>query len=196
MSCSLAATAQMNELSVTGGGSFTSSSTFDPGMSGAWGAQYDRGLFYSSAAALYIDVPFVATTQSSFAQPIACSLLSQCQNTGRAYFITPGVKLKLAPKFPISPYIVGGIGWAHYQTANIPILGSTSANHLAYDIGGGLDIKIFPHVSLRGEVRDFISTQPSLANSLLSLGGVGNLLGVSPGKQNNIVPQVGLVFRW
>jgi hypothetical protein len=188
--CSVGAMAQRNEIAGTVGGSLSTSSVLDPGASLAYGAQYDGRLLHSPAASLYVDVPFVVVSKSSFIEPITCALLSQCQNSYNSYFFTPGVKVNLAPSFFLSPYAVAGIGLAHYHTIDIPILGSSSVNHVAFEVGGGLDVKVFPHVMLRGEVRDFISTTPDLANVIT------NFTGGSLGKQNNIIPQAGLVFTF
>jgi hypothetical protein len=62
--------------------------------------------------------------------------------------------------------------------------GATSASPTAaFDIGGGLDIKLAPFISLRRELRDFNS------------GGLGLQTPVA-GRQNNLFATVGLAFRF
>jgi hypothetical protein len=55
---------------------------------------------------------------------------------------------------------------------------------MAFDMGGGqLDLKVFPFVSLRGEIQDFNS------------GGVG-LQSLVLGRQNNVFVPFGLALRF
>ena len=54
---------------------------------------------------------------------------------------------------------------------------------MAFDIGGGLDLNVFPFVSLRGKMRDFNS------------GGVG-LQSLVLGRQNNVFVTFGLALRF
>jgi len=72
-------------------------------------------------------------------------------------FITPGLRLKLLPVSPISPWVSIGGGWAHYSldTAN------TTQNKAALQYGGGLDFKTgLPLLGFRAEVRDFVTGDP------------------------------------
>ena len=75
---------------------------------------------------------------------------SVARTTTRRIF-TPGLKVKFAPGFPVSPYLAGGLGWGSFRSTNT----SATANKFAADLGGGVDFKVFPYISLRGEVRDY-----------------------------------------
>jgi opacity protein-like surface antigen len=112
--------------------------------------------------------------------------LSALQGNYTATFVVPGVKLKLVPEFPASPYFFAGVGVAHFS-ANGTLSGSVvdkSNTTTAVDFGGGLDIKVLPFFSIRGELRNVNS------------GGLGFALPIETGRQNNIMATGGLVFRF
>lgn len=174
---SLPALAQKNELAVTAGGQFPNNSQFNSGASWAVGASFAHRIFHAPLASLYWEIPVVGAPQSVMKLPF--------RTTYSSLFITPGLKVKFAPELPISPWLAGGIGFARFHSsANATFSDQTSTNAV-FDIGGGLDWKIAPFISARGEVRDFYSGLPDL--------GLAN--GLS-GRQHNIVPQVGLVLRF
>ena len=61
------------------------------------------------------------------------------------------------PVGPIRPYAVGGAGLIR-QRANVSfggILNDFTDHDFGYDIGGGLEATLAPHVGLRGDVRYF-----------------------------------------
>jgi opacity protein-like surface antigen len=97
-------------------------------------------------------------------------------------FITPGLRVRLAPSFPLSPYISAGLGYARFNR-QLFTGGTSSDSSLALDIGGGLDLKILPIVGLRAEVRDFNS------------GGIG-LQTLAFGRQNNVFVTAGIALRF
>jgi hypothetical protein len=182
--------AQAHEFAVTAGGNFPSNDQFNPGNSFAVGAQYDGRILHVPLMQLYVDVPLVVATKSSFTEPasILCPITTpNCsfRNSYRSFFVTPGLKLKFgAPLVPFQPYVVAGIGVAHYNVNNDTVFGNNSSNKFAYEVGGGIDMKILPYLSLRGEVRDFINGTPDIAAI------------TQEGSTHNVVPQVGVVFRF
>jgi len=187
---SASAMAQKHELALTLGGNFPKNDQANPGNSFAVGAQYDGRIFHVPTLALYLDVPIVVATNTSFnsPSPLLCPIPT-CpafvRDNYRSFFFTPGVKLRFgAPAVPFQPYVVGGVGLAHYSTAGNTFFGPNSSNKAVFEVGGGVDIKLVPHVGLRGEVRDFISGTPNLAAV------------TNTGHQHNIAPQVGLVFKF
>jgi hypothetical protein len=73
-------------------------------------------------------------------------------------FVVPGLRARLFPRAPASPFVSVGAGIAHYS-----IIGTTKG---ALQFGGGLDIKTqIPHVTLRLEVRDFLTGDPNFGRS-------------------------------
>jgi opacity protein-like surface antigen len=178
---SVSAFAQAHELAITAGGNFPSNDQFNPGNSFVVGGQYDGRIFHVPLVALYLDVPLVVATNSSFREPSIVNV----RNSYRSFFFTPGLKVRFgAPLVPVAPYVVAGVGFAHYNTNNDVLFGNNSSTNAAWSIGGGLDMKVAPFFSIRGEVRDFISGTPDIAAITQS------------GRTHNVVPQVGLVFRF
>jgi hypothetical protein len=128
-------------------------------------------------ASLYLELPFAAAWggNRSIAQE---NLLHENYNT---MYLTPGLKLKLLPSSFISPYLAGGSGWGGFRSTNT----SATANQFAGDIGGGADFTILPILSLRGEVRDYYTSAPTL-----------DIPSVFHGNVNNVVISGGAVFRF
>jgi opacity protein-like surface antigen len=178
---SLAAQAQKNEFAAEVSGLFPSANnlSFDPAL--GYQLNYAHRLLGIPGVGIYVELPFVA----GFSNTRTIASLANGQNYNSLYF-TPGLKVKFLPSFFISPYLAGGIGVAHFHSSTT----SASENDFAGDIGGGLDVKVFPHVSLRGEVRDFITSTPGL-----NFGALGNLTSLV-GTTNNVVASGGVVIRF
>lgn len=77
-------------------------------------------------------------------------------------FVTPAARLNIFSGTAVSPWVSVGGGFGHFNgSANqfAPKVGSTNG---VFQIGGGLDVALFRHFSLRGELRDFWSGAPNL----------------------------------
>lgn len=168
--------AQQNELAVTVGGQFPRNNQFDIGASFAVGGSYAGRLAHVPLASLYFEVPVVVGTQSVLRLPT--------RNSYSSLFITPGLKVKLAPEFPFSPYFAVGVGFARFHQKASSTVSDQSVNTNVFSYGAGFDQKVFPYLSWRGEVRDYFSGAPAF-NSVLD-----------SGRQHNIVAQTGLVLRF
>jgi hypothetical protein len=174
----LSVRAQSNDVALTAGGYLAASNPLDLGA--AWALE---GTFAHRIAS----VPLVSVAAEL---PVAGSFGSSIPtlsgtNLARSYtslFITPGLRLMVAPSFPLSPYVSAGIGYGQFRRQLFNGTTSTDGT-LAFDLGGGLDVKFLPFISLRGEVRDFNS------------GGLG-LQTLILGRQNNIFATVGLAVRF
>lgn len=166
--------AQKNELAAEGSGLFTVS-PYEADWGGGFQINYAHRLVSVPLLSLYGEVPFEAGFNNT--RFLFNDLASEKYNN---YYLTPGLKLKFAPGFIVSPYVAAGIGWAYFSSKQ----NNATDNLFAADWGGGLDFKVFPHVSLRLEARDFYSAVPSLA--LPSIGG----------HQNNVVVSGGVVLRF
>lgn len=171
--------AQKNEFAAEASGQFPSANnlSFDPAV--GFQLNYAHRLIGVPGIGLYVEVPFLA----GFNNLRTLASLENGQNYNSLY-VTPGVKLKLLPGFFLSPYLAGGVGVAHFSASTSS---GGSETDFAADIGGGLDVKVFPYLSLRGEVRDFITDTPGL-----NLGVLNNFVG----KTNNVVASGGIVFRF
>jgi len=101
-------------------------------------------------------------------------------------FVTPSLRVKFAPGFPVSPWASIGGGWAHYHLAG------PSENKGALQFGGGVDIKTgIPLLGFRAEVRDFVTGQPDFG--ILSIQTVGSQ---SLGRRHNVLAGGGIVLRF
>jgi hypothetical protein len=104
-------------------------------------------------ASLHLEVPvsFIPSAQVIFSgtPPLNPLKLS-------TVFVTPSLRVKLAPGSAVSPFASIGGGWAHYSIGS----GLTN-NRGALQFGGGVDIKTgVPLLGFRAEVRDFVTGRP------------------------------------
>lgn len=178
---SISARAQSNEFAGEVSGAFPSANNLSFDTAVGYQINYAHRLVGIPGISLYVEVPFLA----GFNNTRTLESLVNGQNYNSLYF-TPGIKIKFVPGFFLSPYIAGGIGLAHFHSSST----SASESDFAGDIGGGLDVKVFPHISLRGEIRDFITSTPGL-----NLGALEALTGIT-GTMNNVIASGGVVLRF
>jgi hypothetical protein len=170
----VAAQAQTNELVAEGSGLFAVSQyNADAGV--GFQINYAHRLYHIPLLSLYGEVPLVAgfNNQRFYFNNLAREKYND-------YYVTPGLRLNFAPGFILSPWLAAGAGWGHFSSNQA----SVTDDLFAADWGGGLDIKVFPFVSLRFEARDFYSKVPVL------------VLPSNRGHQNNVVASGGLVLRF
>jgi opacity protein-like surface antigen len=174
---SFSAYAQSNELAVTVGGYFPVNSDVGAGNAFAVGGSFAHRIAHLPLVSLYAEIPVFATFNST-------TSVIQTANGRASYstlFVTPGLKLKVAPAFPISPYVLAGGGVAHFSKSNVTTDSSTYSG--TFEVGGGLDWKIFPFISARAEAREFYSGNPDIVNGLSN-------------RQHQLIASAGLVFRF
>ena len=145
---------------------------------------YAQRFFDARVASLYFEVPLVVTPRTEIDSSNVLSPRSYS-----TVFITPGIKLKLVPGLKYSPYAVAGVGYAHFNESttsvdDLPNTGDRGTNRAVLNFGGGLDVRVFPYVSLRGEVRDFYSGTPQFNSELIG------------DRQHNFLVSAGVVFRF
>jgi len=166
---------QKNEFAIAASGILTAAS-FNASGSAGFQINYARRLIPLPLISLYLELPFEAGFNGS--RSTALNLNREDYNT---LYFTPGLKVKFAPGFPVSPYLAAGAGWGSFRSTNT----SATANKFAADIGGGVDFKAFPYISLRGEVRDYYTSSPTL-----------DFPAIYQGSVNNVVFSGGAVFRF
>jgi hypothetical protein len=162
---STAAVAQKADAAFVVGGSFVSDTqaTFlVPSTSIASTIKTDHHIFYegtlgvrllnAKAASLHVELPVAGIPSQTLK---FTNLPSAGLSDFSTLFITPGLRLKLLPVAPISPWVSFGGGWARYS------LSGTSNSKGAIQYGGGLDFKLAPLIGLRAEVRDFVTGDPN-----------------------------------
>ncbi len=147
-------------------------------------ANYGVRLAGGKTAAVYGAVNFIA------------SPLREVSTTNRlairdvaTIYLTPEVRVKLAPASPVSPFVFAGGGFAVYEHSTLNIAGAASgvartSNTGTFTYGGGVDVRGWRWIGLRGEVRDNYSGSP-LFNA-----------GSGAGRQHNPTVAGGLVLRF
>jgi opacity protein-like surface antigen len=131
-------------------------------VSGSVGASgqinYAMQLKESSTGRLYLELPLLIGSRAS---GTVASVITGSTVTG--IYFTPGVRFNLTLHPRTSFYVTGGAGLAAFDQ-NRAIIGkgiisATSGwtSSFAVAFGGGLDFRLTRLISLRGEVRDFVS---------------------------------------
>lgn len=82
----------------------------------------------------------------------------------KAMFLTPSARVNLFPTTAFSPWVSLGAGFGHFSQSDQLVYGGPnpgkSTTGFAMQGGVGLDVKAWKRLSIRGEVRDFWSTEP------------------------------------
>jgi len=102
---------------------------------------------------------------------------------------TPGLKLKLLPRAGFSPYVVGGAGLGRFSLSDTniagdPVTGDRSNTSFVFNYGGGVDLNVLGPISIRGEVRDFMTGTPSFSTPFLN------------DRQHNLFVGAGIVLKF
>lgn len=124
----------------------------------------------------WIDVPYI-TTISSRAE-VGSSVQTA---TSSMFVLTPGLRYKVQASDRVALYAVAGGGFGafrHYNVAAGPEVRVTSSSTAkgALSAGGGLDVRLSRLLSLRFEVRDYVSGRGLSGrdgrNHVFALGGI------------------------
>ena len=164
---------QRDEISITAGSTFVSTQTvLNTGLS------FNPPLHFGNEVTLAADYSHLLKTSSIFGisaeLPVA---LYPRMDLNTAYhgiptdigalFVTPSVRVNFFSEDSVSPWVSVGGGYARFREAprdNFygPNPGPNGSNTGVVQFGAGLDVWIWHHVGLRGEVRDFYSGKPVL----------------------------------
>ena len=136
----------------------TTTTTDEEGVLG-----FDRGKTYQVTiawrvwvgrkTAVSVEVPFIATPAFTVATP-GGSLPKEYA----ALYLTPGIRLTVAPARPISVFGSVGGGYARYSESKERANGSPNpdqrdTNTGALQLGGGVDVRALRWLGFRGEIR-------------------------------------------
>ncbi len=197
LALTVSAAAQKNDIGVLVGGHFPIDTTTSLSIGHAFMVEgsYAREFARVPLLGVSAELPVVGSFNSGLSGLALSFSGAQVVRNYSSLVVTPGLKLKIAPGFPVSPYFVAGIGVAHFRssstlTNNTPNPNQTS-NKAAFAIGGGLDIKFLPVVGVRLEFRDILTSTPTLSPVTV----VENLLGL-PTHQHNLLAGIGLALRF
>ena len=126
--------------------------TFHDNISVAFALGYARRITGMGPVALYVELPALGQP------PHHLDVTTNNRSVGfsgkghtAAFFLTPSARIQFLPKGRISPWITGGYGFAHLSQD----FSSSKHTKGAAQFGGGIDVKMSPHVAIRGELRDF-----------------------------------------
>jgi opacity protein-like surface antigen len=126
--------------------------------------QFGRGLTYQATFAwrfwtndqlgVSIEVPFLASPAFEVTTP-GNSLPKEYASL----YLTPGVRVTVLVGGPISAFGTIGAGYARYSESRLRRDGSPNpsqqdTNSGALEFGGGVDVKTWPWLGFRGEIRD------------------------------------------
>ena len=151
-------------------------------------ATYARRLTPAKGAALYLEIPFVATPSTD----VSSSNTTLPRNFANI-FITPSLRVALAPGKKVTPWFSAGGGYGRYDESTSLISGAANPGRTGtttgvLQFGGGVDLQTPIHILLpigvRLEVRDFYAGKP---NYNVATGGTG---------QHNVVASGGLVLKF
>jgi len=166
------AMAQKNDVSASIGRVFTSDqgvqgttltdSNIHFGDSLAYSLSYGRRIADIGLAQLTVEVPFVhdpdiKLNYAAFTVPKSYS----------AVFLAPSLRVNLLASTAVSPWISGGIGFAHFSSSSTMEGGGSTPGNLgvtskAVQLGIGLDVRFWQNIKIRGEARDFYTDEPNL----------------------------------
>jgi outer membrane protein with beta-barrel domain len=146
----------------------TAVDTFHGGTSVAFALGYARRIAGAGPVAIHVELsalrqPDHDVTVTTDNRSIGLSATGKAAAT----FITPSVRVQFLPKGRVSPWITGGYGYAHLSGDFI----TTSHTKGAAEFGGGIDVRMLPHLALRGEVRDFWTGGTLKSQALFTLTG-------------------------
>ena len=171
------ALAQTNELAIAGGGQISFNPNSNVGTGVLIEGSYARRIAYVPTIALYAELPIAAAFKVNSELPSQIS-----QGDYSSLFITPGLKLKLVPEAPVSPFFTAGYGWARFRQEAGSTTPEVVTNTNVAQFGFGTDFKIGPFVSFRTEIRDYFSGPLQFNSSFTD-------------RQHNIAAVGGIVFR-
>jgi opacity protein-like surface antigen len=108
----------------------------------------------SDHAGLSIEVPFLASPAFEVTTPS-----NSLPKEYASLYLTPGVRVAVPVGGPISAFGAIGAGYARYSESRLRRDGSPNpsqqdTNTGALGFGGGVDVKAWPWLGFRGEIRD------------------------------------------
>lgn len=180
--------AQQHEVGLTLGGVVSSqrsasSTKLDLGAGTGLQANYGYRVHDHGTWALFGELHFLASPLREVA-----SADRAATRDFASLYVTPGIRVKFAPRSRVAPYGAIGGGWALYEQSTNTLAGGANpaprfAHRGALQFGGGVDIRLWRFVGFRGDVRDFYTGAP-----IYNIGGGGG--------QHNVAVSGGIVLQF
>jgi Outer membrane protein beta-barrel domain len=142
--------------------------SLDPGI--ALQANYGYRFLMRRSFALSAEVHFLANGQREIRSPN----LAATRDIATLY-VTPGLRVKFAPRSRIAPYVAAGGGYALYEQSlfrldEAPNPAPRFTHRKAFMFGGGVDVPVWRWLGVRLEARDFYTGNPSFNAPIRSNG--------------------------
>jgi hypothetical protein len=123
---------------------------------------YSRFLTPESLIRLSVEVPFSLNLDEDLG-----SGTNAIPEGYKSFFVTPSARFNFFANTRVSPWLSGGGGYGRFaESSNAeyygPNTGPKGTNTGIVQFGGGLDVRVWPKFSIRGEFRDFWSGTPQL----------------------------------
>jgi len=156
--------------------------TFDRGTT--YQATFAWEVWRGDTAKVSVEVPFLASNAFTVLTPGASLPLEYA-----SLYLTPGVRVTLWPRSPVSVFGSIGGGYARYSESKLrqdkgPNPAQRDTNSGAFGYGGGVDVRGFGWLGFRGEIRDIYTGARNFS-----------LPTPAPGV-HNVVASGGLVIRF
>jgi hypothetical protein len=137
------------------------------------------------AVDLYVELPLVIPFRVSGSVVTGPGGAIVTGNSGPDVYFTPGLRIKFSPESRVSFYGAAGFGIASFAGAEVVASHAAAVaegrrNSPALGFGGGLDLRLTRLLSLRGDVRDFVTEA-----------GLGDVSG-----RNHGIFQLGIAFHF
>ncbi len=147
-------------------------------------ANYGRRLMDLGIVGLTAEVPLVINFGEDVHYPV-----NLAPKDYKSFMVTPSLRANLFPDSGISPWVSAGGGFGYFKTNSTLEFGGTNPGDTGtttaiFQIGVGLDVKLFSRLSLRGEARDFYSGVPPLN------------VDIGKSRQHNIFVGAGVVYHF
>lgn len=160
--------------------------TAEAAFSGAatYQINYSNRVVNGEVASLHFEVPVIVAPRTGVRSDNF--LLPRTYST---VIFTPGLKLKVFPGGGFSPYVVSGIGLGRFSASDTningtPNTGDRTNTSFVFNFGGGVDVNVLGPLSVRGEIRDFMTGTPSFNTPFLN------------DRQHNLYVGAGIVLRF
>ena len=131
------------------------------GVGGSGQINYAMQLKEGSAGRLYLELPLLIGARTSGSTITPGSVVTGSVQAG--IYFTPGVRFNVTVHSRVAFYAMAGAGLASFdENQTIINKGTVAINHgwttsFAGAFGGGLDFRLTRLISLRAELRDFVS---------------------------------------